>query len=116
MTSRQALGQLAENWACDYLQAQGFKLLARNYRLRGGEIDLIGQDGEYLVFIEVRYRSREDFGGALYSIDLRKQQKIIRTAQHYLLLHPYDLACRFDVIAINAQQQITWLKNAFDAS
>lgn len=116
MASRQVLGQLAETWACDYLQAQGFKLFTRNYCLRGGEIDLIGQEGEYLVFVEVRYRSREDFGGALYSIDQRKQKKIIRTAQHYLLLHPYDLACRFDVIAINAQQEITWLKHAFELS
>lgn len=116
MASRQSLGQWAEDRACDYLQTQGFKLLKRNYRLRGGEIDIIGQDGNYLVFVEVRYRSSENFGGALYSIDLRKQQKIIRTAQYYLMRYPCDLACRFDVIAINAQQQIHWLKHAFELS
>jgi putative endonuclease len=114
MTSRQQQGQQAEDWAYNYLQAQGLSLVVRNYRLRGGEIDLIARDGDYLVFIEVRYRSSNQFGGALASIDLRKQQRIIRTAQHYLLTHPMDLPCRFDVIAIDQAQQITWLKNAFE--
>ncbi|HPY39485.1 MAG TPA: YraN family protein [Thiolinea sp.] len=115
MTTRQQSGQAAEAKAWEYLQAQGFRLLARNYRLRGGEIDLIVHDGDYLVFVEVRYRSSEQFGGALQSIDLRKQQRIIRTAQHYLMRHALDLPCRFDVIALDRAQQITWLKNAFEA-
>lgn len=114
MTTSQQRGQLAEDRACDYLQAQGFELLTRNYRLRGGEIDLIGRDGDYLVFVEVRYRNTEAFGGALSSVDLRKQQRIIRTAEHYLMRYAVDLPCRFDVIAIDSAQQITWLKNAFE--
>lgn len=114
MTTNQQRGQQAETWACEYLQTQGFQVLARNYRLRGGEIDLIGRDSDYLVFVEVRYRCNAEFGGALYSIDLRKQQRIIRTAQHYLMRNSVDLPCRFDVIAIDAAQQITWLKNAFE--
>lgn len=114
MVTSQQRGQAAEDRACEYLQAQGFQLLARNYRLRGGEIDLIGRDGAYLVFVEVRYRSSEQFGGALHSIDSRKQQRIIRTAQHYLMRHPVDLPCRFDVIALDQAQQITWIKNAFE--
>lgn len=114
MTTSQQRGQLAEDWACEYLQAQGFQLLSRNYRLRGGEIDLIGREGAYLIFVEVRYRTSERFGGAVHSIDLRKQQRIIRTAQHYLMRHSVDLPCRFDVIAIDQTQQITWIKNAFE--
>lgn len=114
MATSQQRGQEAENWACAYLQAQGFQLLSRNYRLRGGELDLIGRDGDYLVFVEVRYRSSEKFGGAMQSISLAKQQRIIRTAQHYLMRHPVDWPCRFDVVAINQAQQITWIKNAFE--
>lgn len=116
MTTTQQRGQLAEDLASAYLQAQDVKILTRNYRLRGGEIDLIGQDGDYLVFIEVRYRGSEDFGGALGSIDRRKQQRIIHTAQYYLMQQPKDLACRFDVVAINAKHEISWLKNAFEVS
>ena len=114
MTTSQQRGQQAETWACEYLQAQGFQVLSRNYRLRGGELDLIGRDGDYLVFVEVRYRSSEAFGGALHSISLAKQQRIIRTAQHYLMRYPVDSPCRFDVLAINHAQQITWIKNTFD--
>lgn len=114
MSTSQQRGQAAEDKACDYLQAQGFQLLARNYRLRGGEIDIIGRDTTHLVFVEVRYRSSQQFGGALHSIDSRKQQRIIRTAQHYLMCHPLDLPCRFDVIALDQALQITWLKNAFE--
>lgn len=116
MTTSQQRGQQAESLAAKYLQAQGLKILTRNYRLRGGEIDLIGRDGEYLVFVEVRYRRNAEFGGALYSIDVRKQQRIIRTAQHYLMRHAIDLPCRFDVLALDETQQITWLKNAFESN
>ena len=114
MITSQQRGQAAEDRACEYLQAQGFQLITRNYRLRGGEIDLIGHDNECLVLVEVRYRHSEQFGGALQSIDFRKQQRIIRTAQHYLMHYPVDLPCRFDVIALDQAQQITWIKNAFE--
>src|SRR5204862_504789 len=83
---RQAMsaGTLAEQRAERYLQSQGLGLIERNYRSRFGEIDLIMRDGTSLVFVEVRMRRNKDFGGAAASIDVRKQQRIIRTAHQYL--------------------------------
>lgn len=107
-------GQLAEAQACAYLQARGLLVLARNYRWRGGEIDLICRDADYLVFVEVRFRRCEDFGGALSSIDTRKQQRLIRTAQYYLMQQAVDHPVRFDVVALNTET-IHWIKDAFSA-
>ncbi len=108
------LGDSAEDLACDYLQTQGLHLLMKNYRLRNGEIDLIFRDTSHLVFVEVRYRKSRQFGGALYSIDHRKQQKIIQTARHYLYQYRVELPARFDVIAIHGRDDIEWIQNAFD--
>jgi len=110
-------GVQAERWAAQFLQQQGLKLLTQNYRCRSGEIDIIMQDGEVLVFVEVRLRSNPDFGGAAASIDLRKQQRLIRTAQHYLATLAVLPACRFDAILLEDPQglHVQWLKNAFGA-
>jgi putative endonuclease len=110
-------GAQAEQWAAQYLQQQGLKLIAQNYRGRFGEIDLIMQDGMSLVFIEVRLRRNTGFGGAAASIDTRKQQRIIRTAQQYLATLANTPPCRFDVVLMDDVQgvQMQWLKNAFDA-
>jgi putative endonuclease len=107
-------GAQAEQRAAHYLQQQGLKLIAQNYRGRFGEIDLILQDGAALVFVEVRLRRNDDFGGAAASIDTRKQQRIIRTAQQYLADLAHIPACRFDVVLMN-NHGMQWLKNAFDA-
>lgn len=111
-----ATGNAAEDLACEFLQARGLHLLMRNYRLRSGEIDLVFRDQEHLVFVEVRYRKSRRFGGALYSIDQRKQQKIIQTAQHYLQRYRVTLPVRFDVVAINGPDDIQWLQHAFEAN
>lgn len=107
-------GIATEILACEYLQAKGLILLERNYRLRNGEIDLIMQDGSLVVFVEVRYRQRPTFGGAIASIDTRKQQRLLRTALHYLQHHAPDAQARFDIIAVEGNHTIQWLKNAFD--
>lgn len=110
-------GVQAEQWAAQYLQQQGLKLVTQNYRSRFGEIDLIMQDDSSLVFVEVRLRRNADFGGAAASIDARKQQRIIRTAQQYLAgLNPVP-PCRFDVVLMDGVQGTSaqWIKNAFDA-
>lgn len=107
-------GRDSEQLACDYLQARGLVLLQRNYRLRTGEIDLIMRDGAIIAFIEVRYRKSQAFGGALQSVDPRKQARIMRTAQHYLQYHAPAAQARFDVIAMTGRQDIQWLKNAFE--
>ena len=98
-----------------YLTQHGLKLIEQNYHSRYGEIDLIMQDQSTLVFIEVRQRSPQFFGGALASVDLRKQQKITLTAQQYLSARHIDSACRFDVVALDKDHQIEWVKDAFNA-
>ena len=110
-------GALAEQWAANYLQKQGLKLIERNYRSRFGEIDLIMQDDATLVFVEVRLRRNNDFGGAAASIDIHKQRRIIRTSQQYLSGLAQTPACRFDAVLFGGAQghDAQWLKNAFDA-
>lgn len=116
----QQSGQLAETIACAFLQGQGLALLTRNYRCRSGEIDLIMQQGETLVFIEVRYRQLSDYGSPLATITPAKQRKLRRAAQLYLQRMWGDQwpPCRFDAIGLqgdlnSAQPSIDWVQNAF---
>lgn len=112
------MGRDMENLACTYLKKAGLRLLLQNYRCKMGEIDLIMQDNQYLVFIEVRYRSQINYGSSLESIDYRKQTKLIRAAEYYLLTHKNLTGkARFDVVAIdkiNNTPNIHWLKNAIE--
>ncbi|MBK9161457.1 MAG: YraN family protein [Nitrosomonadales bacterium] len=110
-------GAQAEQWAAGHLQQQGLEPVARNYRGRFGEIDLIMRDGATLVFVEVRLRSNPGFGGAASSIDARKQQRIIRTAQQYLAGLAHLPPCRFDAVLMDdaCGRNAQWLKNAFEA-
>lgn len=113
-----AMGMEVEASAKKYLQRHGLKHRESNYEAKTGEIDLIMEDGEFIVFVEVRFRSNKSYGGALASVSRGKQTKIIRTAKLYLLEHDlYDkLFCRFDVITgetINNKLVIDWYKNAF---
>lgn len=112
-------GKHAESMALKYLQAQGLKKLQKNFACKCGEIDLIMLDNEFLVFIEVRYRKQTQFGHPLETIDYKKQQKIIKTIQYFLMKQPeYNrFPCRIDAIAIHTQvqsgqDQIQWIKNA----
>ena len=106
-------GQQAENMACDYLLAQGLSLITRNYTTRCGEIDLIMLDNNVLVFVEVRYRHNNQYGGAAASIGYKKQQRIRNTAALYLQKQGCHYPARFDVCAINGNMQINWIKQAF---
>ncbi|CAH9019337.1 YraN family protein [Candidatus Nitrosacidococcus sp. I8] len=111
-------GIQAERLACDHLLAHGLSLIQRNYRCPYGEIDLIMEDRDSLIFVEVRYRTHDSFGSALESITTTKQHKIIATAQHYLQqMKIIDKPCRFDAIGITPKQEtnsrIIWLVNAF---
>lgn len=110
-------GAQAEQWAAQYLLQHGLKPVAKNYRGRFGEIDLIMQDDATLVFIEVRLRRNADFGGAAASIDARKQQRIIRTAQQYLASLEHTPPCRFDAVLMDNAlgNNVQWLRNAFEA-
>lgn len=111
------VGNRAEKLATEYLRKAKLKLLERNYHCRWGEIDIVMQDTESLVFVEVRYRQSAQFGGALESIDFRKQQKLRRTAEHYLIdRKKTDVAARFDILCLSGElrsPQYQWIKNAF---
>ncbi|MGE0081944.1 MAG: YraN family protein [Thiohalomonadaceae bacterium] len=120
MASTKALGEEAEQAALRHLAARGLELVARNFRCRRGEIDLVMRDGATHVFVEVRYRSGSRFGGAAETVDRRKQQRVITAAQHYLQSHPQAARgpCRFDVMALSPATDggwhIDWIQNAFE--
>lgn len=106
-------GKEAEERALSYLQQQGLQLLSRNFRCKMGEIDLIMQHHEVLVFIEVKYRHTDQYGGALMSLSARQQQRIIKAASFYLMRYAPHAQARFDVIALEGEHDLQWLPNAF---
>jgi putative endonuclease len=108
------LGQSAEARAESFLKSHGLKLLARNWHCRFGEIDLVMEDGSTLVFVEVRLRSRSNFGGAAASVTPAKQKKLLATARQYLATLKSLPPCRFDVVALTGNATPEWIKNAFD--
>lgn len=112
-TSRQISGQAGEDAALAYLQQQGLALVERNFRCRGGEIDLIMTERATLVFVEVRLRADARHGGAAASVTPAKQARLVRAAQLYLQRYRTPPACRFDVIAIEGAH-IDWIRNAID--
>ena len=116
MSTRQAKGAAAEQLAADYLAGRGLAVIARNFRVRGGEIDLVCRDGKSTVFVEVRLRSRGDFGGAAGSITSAKRERLILAARHWLVRHG-ETPCRFDCVLLDGldTHHIEWLRNAFAA-
>jgi putative endonuclease len=116
-TPRQRAGDRAEDAALAHIVATGCRLLARNARYPDGELDLIVRDGELLAFIEVRLRSRVSFGGAAASVDRFKQKRIMRAAQRWLAEHFGERwpACRFDVVTVDGDGTIEWIRGAFTA-
>lgn len=115
---RHALGRAGEAAAQAYLQGLGYQIVARNYRCRGGEIDLVATDGSALVFVEVKTRTGKAYGSALEAVDGRKQRRIAAAAVHFLATHRCaGLPARFDVIAVlprDGDQEIEHLRNAFE--
>ena len=112
------IGTTAELKAEKYLTQRGLKLVARNYRSKAGEIDLIMSDQQFLIFVEVRYKRYTDWASPAESVTYQKQRKIIKAAKQYLLTHdPLGrLSCRFDVVAMTGKLQspeIEWLPHAF---
>jgi len=113
------VGSNAESLVVSHLQKFGLTLVQLNFQFKQGEIDIIMKDKNTWVFIEVKYRKTEGFGGPLSAISKSKQQKIRRCASFFLQnngLNEYNAACRFDAVALVGDlqsPQITWLKNAF---
>ena len=118
--NRKVIGDEAEALACDYLSEQGLYLLERNYRCRGGEIDLIMQHDDSLVFVEVRYRRNITYGRAAETVTAYKQRRVIHCARVYMNHHGNsNVPARFDVVSIEGepdQRQIEWISNAFQAT
>jgi putative endonuclease len=111
-------GSAAEIAAAKWLTRQGLELVEKNYRCKGGEIDLIMRSGTDLIFVEVRLRKRSDYGSAAESVTATKQRRIICAARHFLAAHPrwQNSGCRFDVVATTDSTQATewqWLRHAF---
>jgi putative endonuclease len=116
---RIAAGQHAEEAATGFLQAQRFIILARNYRCRTGELDIVAQSPDGVVIVaEVRLRARCNYGGGAASVDWRKQRKIQRATRHLLATHPHLARCalRFDVLELQPDGDgfaINWIRHAF---
>lgn len=113
---RRSIGAVAEARAAEHLAASGMRILHRNWRCKGGELDLVARDGRVLVFVEVRSRGGSARVGAAESIDARKRARVVRAAQTFvqrerLVAEP----ARFDVVAIEADGSVTHLRGAFDA-
>lgn len=117
-TPQQFDGEKAEQLARSFLQQQGLHFITRNFRCKLGEIDLIMRDQQQLVFVEVRFRRNQRYGGAAASVTWHKQQKLRRAAQVYLQQQALAAACRFDVLCVGADTTgqmycDNWIKNAF---
>lgn len=114
MNNRQT-GAQKEQQVCAYLILKGVHIKEQNFRCRQGEIDLIGYDGEYLVFFEVKYRSGKSKGSAAEAVGYSKQKRICKVADYYRMLHRLaeDTPIRFDVVAIE-EERIQWIQNAFE--
>lgn len=113
MTMKQVAGAAGEEAAAAFLTARGLRVVARNFRVKGGEIDLVCRDGAETVFVEVRLRRSAAYGGAAASITAAKRAKLILAARHWLVRHG-ERPCRFDCVLIQAGE-IEWLKSAFAA-
>lgn len=108
-------GEAAESLAASFLRAHGLAIAERNYRCRFGEIDLIALDRGTLVFVEVRQRLSDDFGGAAESITAAKRTRLVAAARHYLARRSGSMPpCRFDAVLIRGEPpHIEWIRNAF---
>lgn len=109
-------GREAEDLALAFLNSRGLRLIERNYATRQGEIDLVMEDRGTLAFVEVRHRNSARFGGAIESVDRRKQGRLIKAAEAYLQAHPLQAnrPCRFDIIGMGPDQgKIEWIQDAF---
>ena len=117
--ARQTLGKIGEDLACRELERRGYAIVARRYRLRGGELDIIARDGQTMVFVEVKARVGRRFGGAVDAVTRFKRHRLARLALDYLTRYRLTgRACRFDVVSIqieNGRPIVEVFQNAFDA-
>ena len=117
---RVSLGKLGEDLACRELERRGYAILARRYRRRGGELDIVARDGPTIVFVEVKTRDGDAFGTGGDAVTARKQRRMTQTAIDYMMRHRLTgVPCRFDVVTVRVdagQPTIEVVPNAFDAA
>ncbi len=115
-TAMNRAGARAEDLCAELLRKAGLRVLARNWRCRHGEIDLVAEEGKTLIFAEVRYRRDQRFGGAAESVTAAKQARLVAAARLYLMRRP-EADCRFDVLLLDSLDagRIEWIRNAFAA-
>ncbi|MDF2458444.1 MAG: uncharacterized protein K0S79_860 [Nitrospira sp.] len=116
---RRLFGQEGEETAERYLRQKGYRIVARNLRTSLGELDLVAEDGDVLVFVEVKARRTTDFGGAVHAVHRQKQTQLVRLAAQFLAQHHWsNRLCRFDVVLLQSRQtsevQIEHIQNAFE--
>jgi putative endonuclease len=113
------MGKRGEDLACRELERRGYAIIARRYRVRGGELDVIARDGPTLVFVEVKTRAGRMFGDAAEAVTPLKQLRMTRLAEEYLMRHHLaDCPCRFDIVSVHVDagaQVVEVIQNAFDA-
>jgi putative endonuclease len=114
---RVVLGKSGEDLACRELERRGYTVLARRYRIRGAELDIVARDGPTLVFIEVKARDGHEFGDAAEAVTWLKRRRIVSAARHYMMKHRlHDCPCRFDVVSVHVENHtphIEVFQNAF---
>ena len=117
--NRQSLGKLGEDVACEELERRQYAILERRYRSRFGEIDIVARHGEEIVFVEVKARAGDEFGGAAAAVSPSKQRRIAQMAVDYLARHQlHDRPCRFDVVTVDVdgeKPRVEVYSRAFDA-
>jgi putative endonuclease len=107
-------GQRGEDLACEFLKKNGYHIAERNFRCKMGEIDIVALDGEQICFVEVKARTRTDYGMPRDAVDRRKQQKLLRCAQLYLKLHPHlaeRYSPRMDIVEILYREEGTYVRH-----
>lgn len=118
---RSTFAQRGEAVASDVLVRRGYRIVERNCRSRWGELDVVAYDGDTLVFIEVKARRAVQFGDPAHAVDRRKQRRIVRLAQRYLIRRRLgEPPCRFDIVVVDERSawtpRVEVITNAFDAS
>ena len=118
--NRSETGRLGEERICAYLNDRGYNIAARNFRIKGGEIDIVAENGDYIAFVEVKSRKPNSMVGGFEAVNRRKQSLIIRTACEYMRRNPNLLQPRFDIAEVIIDRGnvlgIDYIENAFDTT
>ena len=118
--NRTEKGRFGEEKVCEYLLKRGYSIIARNYRIKGGEIDIIAENGDYIAFVEVKTRKPDSMVTGFEAVDRRKQGLIIRTAAEYCRRNPNLLQPRFDIAQVIVSMEevlsMEYIENAYDTT